>query len=128
MKRLILVAFCSLVFGGIGGAVLTAQTTWVHAQQRPAQLIVFTRGADGLLYYKLNQNGDWTDWQHMSPPPNYMVLDSPSVVSQGNGQIDLFVRGGDNALWHRTFRDNQWSSWESLGGVLTSGPGAAVIQ
>jgi hypothetical protein len=32
--------------------------------------------------------------------------------------------GTDSALWHKWFQ-NGWSGWESLGGVLTSGPGAA---
>jgi hypothetical protein len=33
------------------------------------------------------------------------------------------VRGTDSALWHKWY-DNGWNDWESLGGVLTSGPGA----
>jgi hypothetical protein len=91
-----------------------------------SKLIVFTRGADGLLYYKRYQNGNWTNWQWMKPPPNVMVTGEISVVGQDNGQTDLFVRGGDNALWHRTWRAGSWTDWESLGGVLTSGPAAAV--
>jgi hypothetical protein len=34
----------------------------------------------------------------MTLPPNVIAVDSPSVVTQDNGQIDLFVRGGDNVL------------------------------
>jgi hypothetical protein len=35
----------------------------------------------------------------------------------------LFVAGTDSALWHQWY-DGGWGSWESLGGVLTSRPGA----
>jgi hypothetical protein len=96
------------------------------------KMYVFTRGADGLLYYKHNmadrQYDHWTDWQWLDVPTVGVTLDPPSVVAQENGRLDLFVRGQDNALWHRTFDGNRWSNWESLGGVLTSGPAAVVIR
>jgi hypothetical protein len=48
----------------------------------------------------------------------------------GNNRIDVFVRGTDNALWHKWWDGTSWGQpkterWESLGGVLTSGPGAS---
>ena len=126
MKRVILFMLWVLALAGCGGVSINVHPAPVSTSQGASKLIVFTLGADGLLYYKRYQNDRWTDWQSMTLPPHVMVVDSPSVVAQDNGQIDLFVRGGDNALWHRSYRENRWSDWESLGGVLTSGPGVAV--
>jgi hypothetical protein len=51
--------------------------------------------------------------------------DDPTVSSWGDNRLDVFVRGTDNALWHKWWDGSSWSSgWESLGGVLTSAPGA----
>ena len=48
------------------------------------------------------------------------------MAAWGPDRLDIFVRGTDNALWHLWW-DGKWNSWESLGGVLTSGPGAAAL-
>jgi hypothetical protein len=48
----------------------------------------------------------------------------PDISTRGYGTLDVFVKGSDNALWTRHMEDRGWGSWSSLGGVLTSGPGA----
>ncbi len=94
----------------------------------PNRLVVVVRGADNLLYYKFSLNGGWTDWQSFQPPLVGMTIDEPVVVPGDNGRVDLFVRGNDDKAYHATFDGEQWSTWESLDGVLTSGPGAALIR
>lgn len=42
---------------------------------------------------------------------------------RASGRLDIFACGQDNALWHKWY-DGRWSDWESLGGVITSDPGA----
>jgi len=37
----------------------------------------------------------------------------------------VFARGGDNGLWHLAWNGSAWSGWQSLGGILTSGPGVS---
>jgi hypothetical protein len=119
----LLLVMCSIVVTNLNAAPVNAQ------QPESPLLIVFTRGADGLLYYKLQEkDGTWPDWKWMDVPQGGISLDSPAVVTRLDGQIDLFVRGKDNALWYRTGRRDKWSEWKSLGGVLTSGPGAALVQ
>lgn len=52
----------------------------------------------------------------------------PEVVSPFTNHLDVFMRGPDDALWHRSWDavGGQWSEWDTLGGVLTSDPGACV--
>jgi hypothetical protein len=48
------------------------------------------------------------------------------VCSQSANTYDLFIRGADNAVWWRHWSSTTGqSAWQSLGGKLTSSPGAA---
>ncbi|SRR5258708_4426516 len=89
-------------------------------------IFVFVRGEDGLLYFKVYQNGNWTDWKSLQPPSVGITTDSPSVIAQDDSRLDLFVRGQDGAAWHIVYDGARWSNWESLGGKLTSGPSAVM--
>ena len=55
----------------------------------------------------------------------------PAVTFEpgGSGLLAVFGRGTDNALWwdHQT-APGTWSGWQSLGGQLTSKPGAATYD
>jgi hypothetical protein len=53
------------------------------------------------------------------------LIGGPAVAQTTIG-LAVFGRGTDNALWwkHQT-TGGTWSSWQSLGGVITSQPGAA---
>ena len=60
------------------------------------------------------------------------LIGGPAVTFQtgGNGgRLAVFGRGTDNALWwdHQT-SSGSWTGWQSLGGDLTSQPGAATDQ
>ena len=50
-----------------------------------------------------------------------------NVLTQNQDELIVFGRGTDNALWwdHQT-ASGAWTGWHSLGGVLTSKPGAAA--
>lgn len=106
-------------------ATLSAPTPTLDTTDK--MIYVFVRGADGLLYYKLQQHGSWSDWHSMQPPPGGVFTDNPVAVQNGS-QIQLFVRGADDALWHAFFNGETWSAWESLGGKLSSGPGVVIVQ
>jgi hypothetical protein len=54
------------------------------------------------------------------------LIGGPAVVQTATG-LAVFGRGTDNALWWRRQGTNgTWYSWQSLGGVITSRPGAAA--
>jgi len=55
------------------------------------------------------------------------LIGGPAVVQTATG-LAVFGRGTDNALWwiHQV-AGGKWSSWQSLGGVITSQPGAAGV-
>ena len=74
---------------------------------------VCARGGDGALWF--NDGGGWTSFIGGRIYPGT----APAIVSWGTGD-DFFVKGMDGALW---FWNGQWTS---LGGGLTSSPGAAL--
>jgi hypothetical protein len=59
-----------------------------------------------------------------------VVLVPPGVLapSQASDELAVFGRGTDNALWWTHQTASGWIRWQSLGGVLTSKPGAATSE
>lgn len=59
-----------------------------------------------------------------------VVLVPPGVLSasQTSSELAVFGRGTDNALWWTHQTTSGWTGWQSLGGVLTSKPGAAASE
>lgn len=54
------------------------------------------------------------------------LAEVPAGVLAPGAVLAVFGRGTDNALWWRHETATGWTSWQSLGGVLTSKPGAVV--
>ena len=50
----------------------------------------------------------------------------PAGVLSPGAVLAVLGRGTDNALWWRHQTASGWSGWQSLGGTLTSAPGAAA--
>jgi hypothetical protein len=50
----------------------------------------------------------------------------PAGVLSPGAALAVFGRGTNNALWWRHQTASGWSNWQSLGGILTSAPGAAA--
>jgi hypothetical protein len=59
-----------------------------------------------------------------------VVLVPPGVLSssQTGDELAVFGRGTDNALWWTHQTASGWTGWRSLGGGLTSKPGAAASE
>jgi hypothetical protein len=55
-----------------------------------------------------------------------VVDDNPAASSRGPGQVSVFIRGADGALQTSELSGDGFTPWRSLGGVITSGPGAAA--
>lgn len=78
-------------------------------------------GTDGAVYVRNEINGSVTGL-------GGHLVGGPAVTQIGTGTgLAVFGRGTDNALWwiHQA-AGGTWSSWQSLGGVLSSRPGAAA--
>jgi hypothetical protein len=76
-------------------------------------------GTDGAVYLRNEINGSVIGL-------GGRLIGGPAVTQAGTG-LAVFGRGTDNALWwiHQV-AGGTWSSWQSLGGVITSQPGAAA--
>lgn len=55
-----------------------------------------------------------------------VITSSPDAVSRQLGSLDVFARGPNRELLWKTQAQGNYGSWMSLGGVLTSGPGATT--
>jgi hypothetical protein len=113
----------------LGGSMTSSPAATVRDTNK---VTVFARGSDGAVWYKDGlQTGLTTAWGNwVSIGGQIPFGTSPSVCSWGGGRLDVFARGTDGALWHKTWTDSAgWSkNWDSIGGKLTSGPGATATS
>jgi hypothetical protein len=54
-----------------------------------------------------------------------VVDDNPAASSRGPGEVSVFIRGPGADLQVAELSNGSFTPWTSLGGVLTSGPGAS---
>ena len=89
------------------------------AAPRASSVFLAYAGTDGAVYLRNEVNGSVTGL-------GGRLIGGPAVAQTAAG-LAVFGRGTDNALWwsHQT-TSGSWSSWQSLGGVITSQPGAAA--
>jgi len=106
---------------------------------------VFVRGGDGALWLtEHNAQGgsvgrDWSPWVSLGGRIAPGTAPAVAIGYYSQARLDVFVQGMDGALWHRSNNVGSsivdsnvganrgfgtWSAWESLGGYLTSSPGA----
>jgi hypothetical protein len=124
--------------GGTLTAPPAANATKAATGSNYTSIYVFARGTDGSVYWKTispkgdaqqitqTDNSTYTMGGWISLGGQLAKNTGPSVCSWGPGRLDVFVQGTDGALWHKwsTNSGATWSKWESLGGKLTSAPGA----
>jgi len=118
----------------VGGSLATAMTASPALAQTPgpapgvmmgaaapraSSVYLAYRGSNGAVYLRNEANGSMTGL-------GGRLIGGPAVAQTRAG-LAVFGRGTDNALWwkHQT-AGGAWSSWQSLGGVITSQPGAAA--
>jgi hypothetical protein len=82
---------------------------------------VYGRGSNGALYQREYNSNAWSSWTSLGG--QLAANTGPAACSWGQGRLDVFVQGTNGALYHRGYTGT-WSAWESLGGKLTSSPGA----
>jgi hypothetical protein len=93
--------------------------TMSAAAPQPSSVFLAYTGTDGAVYLRDEVSGSVTGL-------GGRLAGGPAVVQAGTG-LAVFGRGKDNALWWtRQGAGGAWSGWQSLGGVLTSQPGAAA--
>ncbi len=86
---------------------------------RPSSVFLAYTGTNGAVYLRNEINGSVTGL-------GGKLIGGPAVVQAATG-LAVFGRGTDNALWWiRQAASGTWSSWQSLGGVITSQPGAVA--
>jgi len=93
---------------------------------------VFVRGGDGALWlreHNVQRNSTdlgWWPWVSLGGRIAPGTAPAAAIGYINYEVLDVFVKGMDGALWLRqdTISGSGWSGWQSLGGYLTSSPGA----
>ena len=113
----------------------TAFATAAYAAPSPAAGATpgaaFEEGTSGTLltFYTATDSTVWTGpaGGPFTQVGNGKLIGGPSAVEAGTVFNFVFGRGTNNALWwSNKFEDGGWSNWTSLGGSLTSRPGAVA--
>jgi hypothetical protein len=60
------------------------------------------------------------------PLTNGRLVSGPAPIWTGSTEM-VFGRGPDNRLWYSQISNDHWTDWQTLGGTLTSQPGAAAL-
>jgi Uncharacterized protein conserved in bacteria (DUF2334) len=104
------------------GGVLTSDPAAVS--QSAGKIDVAVRGSDGALWTRSTTNGgsSWSGWSKIGG--QLLAGTGPAAYAWGDTRLGWMVTGTDKALWHMWKDSSGTHSWQSLGGVLTSSPGA----
>jgi hypothetical protein len=117
-----LLATVGLMAGSVTAA--SAQPVPPAAKVTPAVVA----GGIGPIYFYTATNGTvWTKPEvgTATRVSNGIVISAVSGLWNGS-TIILFGEGTDNALWVTHGSGTSWANWTSLGGILTSAPGAVL--
>jgi hypothetical protein len=122
--------------GGTLTAPPAANATFASGSAPYASIYVFVRGNDGSVYEKVispnatqitqTNNSTYKIAAWVSLGGQLAKNTGPSVCSWGPGRLDVFAEGTNGALYHKWWNGTSWSGWQSLGGKLTSAPGATA--
>jgi hypothetical protein len=117
-------------FMSLGGVIISNPSA---VKDTTGRIAVFALGTDNAVWTRsqitagVDNYSDWTSiggngTTDLAVLQTYPQQHFPSSVAY------LFMRGADNALWYNSTSDASapWGQWRSLGGVLTSAPGAGV--
>jgi len=110
------------------GLAATSATAASAAPVPPAAKVTpaVVAGGIGPIYFYTAANGTvWTKTATgaATQVSNGIVVSAVSGLFNGS-TIILFGEGRDHALWFTTGSGTRWANWASLGGNLTSAPGA----
>ena len=113
------------------GGVITSNPAAV--MDTTGRIAVFALGTDGAVRMRSQITAgvdNYSDWTSIG---GYGTSDLAVVQNHPQEKFPfptayLFMRGGDNALWYNSTRNasDPWGQWVSLGGYLTSAPGAGL--
>lgn len=98
------------------------------------RMSLFVIGTDDSVWFTQSYwSRNWRkSWYYLGHPASGVVTSAPAATVTSADYpcaTNVYARGSDNQLWGRTnsscsMGSGTWSDWYSLGGQLTSGPGA----
>jgi hypothetical protein len=111
-------------FVSLGGVIISNPA--VTTDFATGAIQVFALGTDSAVWMRQQGTAGFSDWTSIGGSGTSDIAALLSGPTQNHpGEVDLFMRGADNTLWHnREIYTGSWQGWNSLGGYLTSAPGA----
>jgi hypothetical protein len=111
----------------LGGPIIASEIAVgeYDGQRADPRLVVFVRGTDNRIWYRVQAqpNGtDWSAWTAFDGPERF--VGNIAVASNWDGRVEIFARGTNGAVYNRwqVEPNGNWSGWGGLGGVLSSDP------
>lgn len=92
------------------------------------KIVLFVKGADGLLYRSFYTSGSWNNWQSMSLPSGVIMVGDPAVIGRTSNSYYVYIRGNDNKIWRRHFNETVLESWEPIISNAASSPEGIDMQ
>jgi hypothetical protein len=87
------------------------------------KVYVFARAADDRIIERVLDNGVWGSW---APVDGLSAGSGPAALAFGTS-LYLFARGQNGEVWWNVLLPTgNWFGWRSLGGQVTSAPGAGL--
>jgi hypothetical protein len=111
--------------GLVAGSVTAASAQPVPPAAKVTPAVVDGNGIVPIYFYTAINGTVWTKTETgpATRVSNGVVVSAVSGLFNGS-TIILFGQGPDNALWVTHGFGTSWANWTSLGGILTSAPGA----
>ena len=110
-------------FVSLGGVIISDPT----AIQQPyfGNVQVFALGTDNAVWMRQEGTpGNFSNWSSIGGSGTSDIAAVLSTLVHNEPQVELFMRGSDNTLWSNLQYPSGFKGWNSLGGYLTSAPGA----
>ncbi len=86
---------------------------------------VFVRYSNDHLRQLTYMNNKWLPW---SGDMNIATIsEAPTVISSTTSTFDIFFKGMNHEIYHMPYRNGAWKNYVSLGGFVTSAPGAVAM-
>lgn len=105
----------------LGGRTGSAPATTTYG----SKTAVAVRGTDNRVWLRTGTPGHFSGWHSLGGKTYH----GPALVGDSSGRLDVFVTGTNRALFVRSYVPGDgWTGWRSLGGILSTGPGAVLAD
>jgi hypothetical protein len=121
VKRLVIALLGTLLLTAVPARADVLDDNPAAVSRGPGDIVVVARGADGAIYERHLEGGNWTAWSSIGG----VTTSGPAAAAYGDS-IHVFALGTRYGVHENVLRAGTWSGWTALGGAGTSAPAAVA--